>query len=768
MVTQTFLFQFMRPSPPEVERVSYYNLQDVRKESSTLPSPWLMLPAETDTLAFAILDGSQVKIKVSIDTNLKTNIDVLGFRVPQLTGSIEKTKLSVLLNDLLKLKVCTGVTDEILQELAPLPTGEKLKYFRHVTYRSVSMDNGVVHMHDSTIRSCNCDFLIPLSTLTGDMCKDCITVSNILFKKHHSKTLSDEKPMHKNTPLAQVSKKKLAAALKTVRKSEARLQKQVNEFKDRLPDESIELNKSLHQDLKSILESSKITDPLAKLFWAEQMKAFKCKDRGMRWHPMLIRLAILLHSRSPAAYETLRKTGVLKLPGQSTLRDYTNVIHPKTGFSPEVLEELEKLTKGFGENQRYVVLLHDEMAIKSDLVFDRRSGEILGFVNVDTWSFDDFDKNLANHVLVFYIVGVTTSLKMSLGFFATRTATADEMFPLFWQAVGYLETRCKLKVIASTSDKASPNQKLYRLHGDANTLCYKTINFFAPDRYIYFFSDVPHLVKTVRNNIHSSGSGTNTKYLWNNGKYILWTHILNVYKRDSESHLQRTKLTADHVQLTPYSVMNVRLAAQVLSARVGKTMRAYGGPDCQETAKFVLLMDRFFDCLNTRSETEGVYERKPDLLPYKDIHDDRFVFLEKEFLGYLNQWKESTQVRQGEYTKTQRSKMFLTSQTYDGLCMTVHSFVEVTRYLLTHGVKFVLSQVFCQDPLEEHFGRHRGMGQRSDNPNLWAFGYQENKIRLQRTLALQMQPRGNVSHKKRQKPPPVAVSHSPLKKIRRR
>ena len=32
--------------------------------------------------------------------------------------------------------------------------------------------------------------------------------------------------------------------------------------------------------------------------------------------------------------------------------------------------------------------------------------------------------------------------------------------PLFWEAVGHLKTKFKLNVIASTSDKASRNQRL--------------------------------------------------------------------------------------------------------------------------------------------------------------------------------------------------------------------------------------------------------------------------------------------------------------------
>ena len=53
-------------------------------------------------------------------------------------------------------------------------------------------------------------------------------------------------------------------------------------------------------------------------------------------------------------------------------------------------------------------------------------------------------------------------------------------------------------------------------------------------------------------------------------------------------------------------------------------MAAYGGDDAQETAGFILLMDRFFDCLNVRSDVEGQRRRKPDMLPYTDVNDARF------------------------------------------------------------------------------------------------------------------------------------------------
>ena len=116
----------------------------------------------------------------------------------------------------------------------------------------------------------------------------------------------------------------------------------------------------------------------------------------------------------------------------------------------------------------------------------------------------------------------------------------------------------------------------------------------------------------------------------------------------------------------------------------------------QETAKFVLLMDRFFDCLNTRNRFEANHTRKPDILPYTQINDTRFDFLEGEFLQYLENWRDSVKNRQGPYSPADRQKMFLSHQTYKGLVMTIRAFIEVTRYLLTHGVDFVLSNKLCR------------------------------------------------------------------------
>ena len=81
--------------------------------------------------------------------------------------------------------------------------------------------------------------------------------------------------------------------------------------------------------------------------------------------------------------------------------------------------------------------------------------------------------------------------------------------------------------------------------------------------------------------------------------------------------------------------------------------------------------------------------------------------------------------------------MFLSWQTYEGYKITVHSVIEATKFLLQEGMEFVLTERFCQDPVEEYFGKQRKIGRRSDNPDIRMFGYINNTIRIQRSVSCQ-------------------------------
>ena len=120
--------------------------------------------------------------------------------------------------------------------------------------------------------------------------------------------------------------------------------------------------------------------------------------------------------------------------------------------------------------------------------------------------------------------------------------------------------------------------------------------------------------------------------------------------------------------------------------------------------------------------------------PYRSSDDDRLKketgFFDK-FLAYLANWKDSINKRVGDFTPTDRNNMFLSQQTYEGLQMTVYSIKEVVPFLLENGLEYVLSEKFCQDDLENYFGRQRAIQRRRDNPDVRATLRNDNIIKCQ-------------------------------------
>ena len=192
--------------------------------------------------------------------------------------------------------------------------------------------------------------------------------------------------------------------------------------------------------------------------------------------------------------------------------------------------------------------------------------------------------------------------------------------------------------------------------------------------------------------------------MWNNQKCIIWNHVAKIVYDKVENGLKvDTKLSYEHIQLTPYSVMNVRLAAQTSSATIASVLRAYYGEDTSETILFCENMDNFYDALNVRNTSKGDRKCKSFLKPYRNIDDPRFDWIQNVFLKYLSDWKENIEERPGQFTLNAKDRMFISLQTHEGIQISVHSVIEATKYLLAQGMEFVLTERFSQDCVEEYF-----------------------------------------------------------------
>ena len=772
---RALLRMFRNSDVPVIGKPVYKNLQQVTSRARKISLKEWSLDFQGNDIVFKTKNQNTLyaHTEVHISDGLEFSIWVFGWPLPvthviykEYKRSIQHVTLSQLLNEINSYTLCEGVKNDdgrcrkhpILQN-QPTTSGS-----------ADESDAGEEFNPFNTCRSYHrhpyCQVLVD----EGNKCSQCQSCEKTIEASRKRRNAKLREPAKPNAPVSATHPMRLKLTLKDQRFKIQKLEEKIAEMQSEIKSASIGVTKDFSNDILNIIsQKGKNMSPFMQLFWEQQKKAFSGSASGARYHPMIIRYCLAIHAKSPAAYNELRNSGILVLPSQRTLRDYKNAVKPKRGFNPEVIEELKQATQKLFDVQRYVCMTFDEMKIQAGLVFDKNSGELIGYTDLG-----DPDVNysclkqaeIASHVLVFYIRGLASDLKFPLANFATTGITSNQLVPIFWKAVAVLELKCNLWVVAVTSDGAAPNRRFYRIHfgisADTDTdFTYKVKNLFAPDRYIFFFADVPHLMKTSRNCLYHSGSNA-TRNMWNNGHYLIWKHIIDVYNKDLECGLHvLPKLTFDHIKLTSYSSMRVNLAVQILSGTMSKVLQLYGGPMCQETAKFCSFMDGFFDCCNVRSLTEGSRSRKPFCKPYTSINDERFIWLKQDFLGYLSTWKESTEKREGNFSRDERSRMFLSRQTYEGLQISVYSLVECCKFLLSKGFQYVLTERFCQDVVEEYFGRQRALGRRSDNPSLRNFGYNDNTLRIQRANTAVM---GNTRGARKTKRAWYAVSNSPIKK----
>ena len=139
------------------------------------------------------------------------------------------------------------------------------------------------------------------------------------------------------------------------------------------------------------------------------------------------------------------------------------------------------------------------------------------------------------------------------------------------------------------------------------------------------------------------------------------------------------KLSNKNIKLT--QKLNVRLVAQVLSS-VRKVLSVYGPPEAAETACFCSLMDRFFDIMNIRNIQSLEFEQKPTLAPFRSVNNQRCSWFRNVFLKSFQDWLNSVQQRQGNFTKDAGQTMFISWQTCERLKISDNSIIEATQFLL--------------------------------------------------------------------------------------
>ena len=113
------------------------------------------------------------------------------------------------------------------------------------------------------------------------------------------------------------------------------------------------------------------------------------------------------------------------------------------------------------------------------------------------------------------IRGLKSNFKLAAATYATTTATAEQIYVRFWELVGIVGL-LGFKAHVFVGDGASTNRRFIASHKNDyqdDTITFRAKKKFAPERAVYFASDVLHLLKNTRNNWENSGWNRNSRRL---------------------------------------------------------------------------------------------------------------------------------------------------------------------------------------------------------------------------------------------------------------
>ena len=122
------------------------------------------------------------------------------------------------------------------------------------------------------------------------------------------------------------------------------------------------------------------------------------------------------------------------------------------------------------------------------------------------------EEPLAQSMLVIMVCGLFSRLEYPYAQFPCNELSGGQLYEPVWEAVGHLE-RCGFQVMALVCDGLAANRRLFRLHAPDSPASevYKVPNPYSTDG-LFFLSDPPHLIKTVRN-------------AWSSNKWNLWVSV---------------------------------------------------------------------------------------------------------------------------------------------------------------------------------------------------------------------------------------------------
>ena len=163
--------------------------------------------------------------------------------------------------------------------------------------------------------------------------------------------------------------------------------------------------------------------------------------------------------------------------------------------------------------------------------------------------------------------------------------------------------------------------------------------------------------------------------MWKVGNFLVWDHWCKILDDELENGLKlNSVLTSCHIQLSPFSCINLNLAAQTRRATNANILSNYYKHRCIAKTWIIVL-----DCLNVKRIQEGEYNRNGSLKPYITENDFQCNWFENTLLPFFSSWKHNILQQPGNFTSSAREKMFISRQTQESIKIACNSVIEDTK-----------------------------------------------------------------------------------------
>ncbi|KAK3930924.1 Transposable element P transposase [Frankliniella fusca] len=321
-----------------------------------------------------------------------------------------------------------------------------------------------------------------------------------------------------------------------------------------------------------------------------ELRNFKKNPNGRNWTLDDKIFWLSFFKRSPKAYRFLQR--YITLPSESCLKVLLSQISVKPGIIAPCLSILKDIVSKLAPKDRHCVLLFDEIFLRGHLRYVSSLKMVHGF---EDYGPDGRTHLIADHALGFMVQGLNAHWVLPIAFYLVSKTCPSTILKKCIKSVIRSLRDVGLTVVASVSDQGPTNRSTIR---ELKEECGDSVFYCVDQSRVYHVWDVPHLMKSVRNNLLTSN------LIFGSGKLAKWRDVIDYYNLDN-SLCKMSVLTRKHLDPKGRDKMRVSLASQALGSRTANGMeythRVTNGeklPSCMDTVEFIRLIDFYFDICN--------------------------------------------------------------------------------------------------------------------------------------------------------------------------